>query len=469
MANPQTLFDKIWLSHLVDEQEDGTCLIYVDRHLTHEVTSPQAFEGLRAEGRSVRRPDLTLAVADHNVPTENRAGGIADEESRIQVETLERNCREFGIEYLGMDDVRQGIVHIIGPEQGFTLPGMTIVCGDSHTSTHGAFGALAFGIGTSEVEHVLATQTIIQQPAANMRISVDGELPLGVTAKDLILAVIGHIGVAGGTGHVIEYAGDAFRDLTMAGRMTVCNMSIEAGARAGLIAPDESTFAYLKDRPKAPKGAAWEQAVEFWRTLPSDEGAQYDKEVSLAAGEVAPQVTWGTSPEDVAPITGSIPDPADAPDAGRRQSMERSLEYMGLAAGTKLTDIPVDKVFIGSCTNGRMEDLRAVAEVVNGRHVADSVYAMIVPGSGLVKEEAESEGLDTIFRDAGFDWREPGCSMCLAMNADRLEPGERCASTSNRNFEGRQGRGGRTHLVSPAMAAAAAVTGRLADIRELTR
>ena len=469
MANPQTLFDKIWLSHLVDEQEDGTCLIYVDRHLTHEVTSPQAFEGLRAEGRSVRRPDLTLAVADHNVPTENRVGGIADEESRIQVETLERNCREFGIEYLGMDDVRQGIVHIIGPEQGFTLPGMTIVCGDSHTSTHGAFGALAFGIGTSEVEHVLATQTIIQQPAANMRISVDGELPLGVTAKDLILAVIGHIGVAGGTGHVIEYAGDAFRDLTMAGRMTVCNMSIEAGARAGLIAPDESTFAYLKDRPKAPKGAAWEQAVEFWRTLPSDEGAQYDKEVSLAAGEVAPQVTWGTSPEDVAPITGSIPDPADAPDAGRRQSMERSLEYMGLAAGTKLTDIPVDKVFIGSCTNGRMEDLRAVAEVVNGRHVADSVYAMIVPGSGLVKEEAESEGLDTIFRDAGFDWREPGCSMCLAMNADRLEPGERCASTSNRNFEGRQGRGGRTHLVSPAMAAAAAVTGRLADIRELTR
>ena len=469
MANPQTLFDKIWLSHLVDEQEDGTCLIYVDRHLTHEVTSPQAFEGLRAEGRSVRRPDLTLAVADHNVPTENRAGGIADEESRIQVETLERNCREFGIEYLGMDDVRQGIVHIIGPEQGFTLPGMTIVCGDSHTSTHGAFGALAFGIGTSEVEHVLATQTIIQQPAANMRISVDGELPLGVTAKDLILAVIGHIGVAGGTGHVIEYAGNAFRDLTMAGRMTVCNMSIEAGARAGLIAPDESTFAYLKDRPKAPKGAAWEQAVEFWRTLPSDEGAQYDKEVSLAAGEVAPQVTWGTSPEDVAPITGSIPDPADAPDAGRRQSMERSLEYMGLAAGTKLTDIPVDKVFIGSCTNGRMEDLRAVAEVVNGRHVADSVYAMIVPGSGLVKEEAESEGLDTIFREAGFDWREPGCSMCLAMNADRLEPGERCASTSNRNFEGRQGRGGRTHLVSPAMAAAAAVTGRLADIRELTR
>jgi 3-isopropylmalate/(R)-2-methylmalate dehydratase large subunit len=469
MANPQTLFDKIWQSHLVDRQEDGTCLIYVDRHLTHEVTSPQAFEGLRAAGRSVRRPDLTLAVADHNVPTNNRAGGITDEESRIQVETLAKNCTDFGIEYFGMDDIRQGIVHIIGPEQGFTLPGMTIVCGDSHTSTHGAFGALAFGIGTSEVEHVLATQTIIQSPAANMRISVDGDMPLGVTAKDLILAVIGQIGVAGGTGHVIEYAGKAFRDLSMAGRMTVCNMSIEAGARAGLIAPDETTFAFLKDRPMAPKGAAWDQAVEFWQTLPSDEGAHYDKEVRLNAADVAPQVTWGTSPENVAPITGSVPDPADAPDAGRRQSIERSLEYMGLTAGTKLTDIEIDKVFIGSCTNGRMEDLRAVAEVVEGRKVADGVYAMIVPGSGLIKEEAESEGLDKIFREAGFDWREPGCSMCLAMNADRLEPGERCASTSNRNFEGRQGRGGRTHLVSPAMAAAAAVTGRLADIRELTR
>ncbi len=469
MAQPRTLFDKIWQSHLVDRQEDGTCLIYVDRHLVHEVTSPQAFEGLHAAGRSVRRPDLTLAVADHNVPTENRAGGIADEESRIQVETLEANCRDFGIEYLDMDDVRQGIVHIIGPEQGFTLPGMTIVCGDSHTSTHGAFGALAFGIGTSEVEHVLATQTIIQQPAANMRVSVDGQLPLGVTAKDLILAVIGHIGVAGGTGHVIEYAGKAFQDLSMAGRMTICNMSIEGGARAGMIAPDETTFAYLKGRPMAPKGAAWDQAVEFWKALPSDEGAQYDKEVSLAAADVAPQVTWGTSPENVAPITGSVPDPADAPDAGRRQSMERSLEYMGLVAGTKLTDISVDKVFIGSCTNGRLEDLRAVAEVVNGRRVADSVYAMIVPGSGLIKQEAEKEGLDNIFRAAGFDWREPGCSMCLAMNADRLEPGERCASTSNRNFEGRQGRGGRTHLVSPTMAAAAAVTGRLADIREFTR
>ena len=467
MGNPQTLFDKIWQSHLVDRQEDGTCLIYVDRHLTHEVTSPQAFEGLRTEGRSVRRPELTLAVADHNVPTENRAGGIADEESRIQVETLENNCREFGIEYLGMDDIRQGIVHIIGPEQGFTLPGMTIVCGDSHTSTHGAFGSLAFGIGTSEVEHVLATQTIIQKPADNMRISVDGDLPLGITAKDLILAVIGEIGVAGGTGHVIEYAGKAFRNLSMEGRMTVCNMSIEAGARAGLIAPDEITYAYLKGRPMAPNGAAWDQAVEFWRTLPSDDGAKYDKEVRLNASDVEPQVTWGTSPEDVAPITGAVPDPVDVPDVGRRQSIERSLEYMGLTAGTKLTDIEIDKVFIGSCTNGRMEDLRSVAKVVEGRTVADGVYAMIVPGSGLIKQEAESEGLDKIFSEAGFDWREPGCSMCLAMNADRLEPGERCASTSNRNFEGRQGRGGRTHLVSPAMAAAAAVTGRLVDIRDL--
>ena len=469
MGNPQTLFDKIWQSHLVDRQEDGTCLIYVDRHLTHEVTSPQAFEGLRTEGRSVRRPEFTLAVADHNVPTENRAGGIADEESRIQVETLENNCREFGIEYLGMDDIRQGIVHIIGPEQGFTLPGMTIVCGDSHTSTHGAFGSLAFGIGTSEVEHVLATQTIIQKPADNMRISVDGDLPLGITAKDLILAVIGEIGVAGGTGHVIEYAGKAFQNLSMEGRMTVCNMSIEAGARAGLIAPDEITYAYLKGRPMAPNGAAWDQAVEFWRTLPSDDGAKYDKEVRFNASDVEPQVTWGTSPEDVAPITGVVPDPVDAPDVGRRQSIERSLEYMGLTAGTKLTDIEIDKVFIGSCTNGRMEDLRAVAEVVEGRTVADGVYAMIVPGSGLIKQEAEGEGLDKIFGAAGFDWREPGCSMCLAMNADRLEPGERCASTSNRNFEGRQGRGGRTHLVSPAMAAAAAVTGRLVDIRDLSR
>lgn len=469
MGNPQTLFDKIWQSHLVDRQEDGTCLIYVDRHLTHEVTSPQAFEGLRTEGRSVRRPEFTLAVADHNVPTENRAGGIADEESRIQVETLENNCREFGIEYLGMDDIRQGIVHIIGPEQGFTLPGMTIVCGDSHTSTHGAFGSLAFGIGTSEVEHVLATQTIIQKPADNMRISVDGDLPLGITAKDLILAVIGKIGVAGGTGHVIEYAGKAFRDLSMEGRMTVCNMSIEAGARAGLIAPDEITYAYLKGRPMAPNGATWDQAVEFWRTLPSDDGAKYDKEVRLNASDVEPQVTWGTSPEDVAPITGAVPDPVDVPDVGRRQSIERSLEYMGLTAGTKLTDIEIDKVFIGSCTNGRMEDLRAVAEVVEGRTVANGVYAMIVPGSGLIKQEAECEGLDKIFGEAGFDWREPGCSMCLAMNADRLEPGERCASTSNRNFEGRQGRGGRTHLVSPAMAAAAAVTGRLVDIRDLLR
>ncbi len=468
MANSRTLFDKIWRSHLVDQQEDGTCLIYVDRHLTHEVTSPQAFEGLRMEGRSVRRPDLTLAVADHNVPTANRSEGIDDEESRIQVETLEKNCNEFGIKFLGMDDIRQGIVHIIGPEQGFTLPGMTIVCGDSHTSTHGAFGALAFGIGTSEVEHVLATQTIIQQPAANMRITVEGDLALGVTAKDLILAVIGQIGASGGTGHVIEYSGKAFQDLSMAGRMTVCNMSIEGGARAGLIAPDETTFAYLKGRPMAPKGKAWDRAVQYWKTLPSDIDAKYDREVNLEAGGIAPQVTWGTSPENVVPITGFVPDPENAPNEAQRQSMKRSLDYMGLSAGTKMTDIPVDKVFIGSCTNGRIEDLRAVAEVVGGRHIAENVYAMIVPGSGLIKEKAEIEGLDKIFREAGFDWREPGCSMCLAMNADRLEPGERCASTSNRNFEGRQGRGGRTHLVSPAMAAAAAVKGRLADVRELT-
>ena len=468
MANSRTLFDKIWRSHLVDQQEDGTCLIYVDRHLTHEVTSPQAFEGLRMEGRSVRRPDLTLAVAAHNVPTANRSEGIDDEESRIQVETLEKNCNEFGIKFLGMDDIRQGIVHIIGPEQGFTLPGMTIVCGDSHTSTHGAFGALAFGIGTSEVEHVLATQTIIQQPAANMRITVEGDLALGVTAKDLILAVIGQIGASGGTGHVIEYSGKAFQDLSMAGRMTVCNMSIEGGARAGLIAPDETTFAYLKGRPMAPKGKAWDRAVQYWKTLPSDIDAKYDREVNLEAGGIAPQVTWGTSPENVVPITGFVPDPENAPNEAQRQSMKRSLDYMGLSAGTKMTDIPVDKVFIGSCTNGRIEDLRAVAEVVGGRHIAENVYAMIVPGSGLIKEKAEIEGLDKIFREAGFDWREPGCSMCLAMNADRLEPGERCASTSNRNFEGRQGRGGRTHLVSPAMAAAAAVKGRLADVRELT-
>jgi len=467
MSEPQTLYDKIWHSHLVDEQDDGTALIYIDRHLVHEVTSPQAFEGLKLAGRSVRRPEATLAVADHNVPTSNRAAGIEDPESRLQVETLEQHCRDFGVEFYGMDDVRQGIVHVIGPEQGFTQPGMTIVSGDSHTATHGAFGALAFGIGTSEVEHVLATQTLIQRRAANMRVAVEGELAPGVAAKDLILAIIGAIGTAGGTGHVIEYAGSTLRALDMAGRMTVCNMSIEAGARAGLVAPDETTFAYLKGRAYAPKAGAWEVAEAWWRQLVSDPGARYDKEVSLAAAEIAPHVTWGTSPEDVLPITGSVPDPADQADADRRRAMQRSLDYMALEPGTPLREVKVDRVFIGSCTNGRIEDLRAAAAVAKGRKVAAHVGAMVVPGSGLVKHQAEEEGLDRIFREAGFEWREPGCSMCLAMNADKLEPGERCASTSNRNFEGRQGRGGRTHLMSPSMAAAAAVTGRLADVREL--
>jgi 3-isopropylmalate/(R)-2-methylmalate dehydratase large subunit len=467
MVKPRTLFDKIWERHLVEVQEDGTCLLYVDRHLVHEVTSPQAFEGLRMSGRGVRRPDATLAVADHNVPTTDRSKGIEDEESRIQVETLESNCAEFGIEYLSMDDVRQGIVHIIGPEQGFTQPGMTIVCGDSHTSTHGAFGALAFGIGTSEVEHVLATQTLLQKPARNMRVTVAGALPLGITAKDLTLAVIGTIGTAGGTGHVIEYAGEAIRGLSMEGRMTVCNMSIEAGARAGLIAPDDVTFAYLKGRPMVPTGELWEKAVAYWRTLPSDEGAEYDREVTLEAARIAPQVTWGTSPEDVVPITGRVPDPARAHDENKRRAMERSLAYMGLAADTPMQEIRVDRVFIGSCTNGRIEDLREAAAIARGRRVAEGVGAMVVPGSGLVKRIAEEEGLHRVFLEAGFEWREPGCSMCLAMNADKLEPGERCASTSNRNFEGRQGHGGRTHLVSPAMAAAAAVTGHLTDVREL--
>jgi 3-isopropylmalate/(R)-2-methylmalate dehydratase large subunit len=467
MSKPRTLFDKIWDSHLVHRQDDGTCLIYIDRHLVHEVTSPQAFEGLRVAGRKVRRPDATLAVADHNVPTTDRSKGIAEEESRIQVETLEKNCRDFGIQYFSMTDIRQGIVHIIGPEQGMTQPGMTIVCGDSHTATHGAFGALAFGIGTSEVEHVLATQTLIQQPAKNMRISVEGDLPLGVTAKDLILAIIGRIGTAGGTGHVIEYAGKAIRDLSMEGRMTVCNMSIEGGARAGLIAPDDTTFDFLKGRPIVPKAGAWEQAVAYWRTLPTDPGAIYDKEVVLQTSEIAPQVTWGTSPEDVLPITGAVPDPAVASDEAKRRSMERALDYMGLKPGTPLREVKIDRVFIGSCTNGRIEDLREVAKIAQGRRVATGVNAMVVPGSGLVKHQAEEEGLDRVLIEAGFEWREPGCSMCLAMNPDKLQPGERCASTSNRNFEGRQGRGGRTHLMSPAMAAAAAVTGRLTDIREL--
>jgi 3-isopropylmalate/(R)-2-methylmalate dehydratase large subunit len=467
MVKPRTLFDKIWDSHLVDRQSDGTCLIYIDRHLVHEVTSPQAFDGLRMNSRKVRRPQATIAVADHNVPTTDRSRGITEPESRLQVETLERNVREFGIPYFGMTDIRQGIVHIIGPEQGMTQPGMTIVCGDSHTATHGAFGALAFGIGTSEVEHVLATQTLIQQPAKNMLIRVEGDLGFGVTAKDLILGIIGRIGTAGGTGHVIEYAGSAIRKLSMEGRMTVCNMSIEAGARAGLVAPDESTFAYLRGRPHSPKGGGWELAVKFWKTLPSDPGARYDKEVMIDAAEIAPQVTWGTSPQDVLPITGVVPDPADVADESRRQAMERSLDYMGLTPGTRLADVPVQRVFIGSCTNGRIEDLRAAAAIVEGRKVAPGVSAMVVPGSGLVKHQAEEEGLDRVFIEAGLEWREPGCSMCLAMNADKLLPGERCASTSNRNFEGRQGRGGRTHLMSPAMAAAAAITGRLADVRAL--
>jgi 3-isopropylmalate/(R)-2-methylmalate dehydratase large subunit len=468
MAKPRTLFDKIWANHVVDRQADGTCLLYIDRHLVHEVTSPQAFAGLRAAGRRVRRPEATIAVADHNLPTTDRSRGITEPESRLQVETLERNVKEFGVPYFAVDDIRQGIVHIIGPEQGMTQPGMTIVCGDSHTATHGAFGALAFGIGTSEVEHVLATQTLIQQPAKNMLIRVDGELPFGVTAKDLILAVIGRIGTAGGTGHVVEYAGSTIRALSMEGRMTVCNMTIEAGARAGLIAPDDTTFDYLRGRPYAPKGAAWEQAVRFWRTLPSDQGARYDKEVSFDAGEIVPQVTWGTSPQDVLPVTGVVPNPADEKDEARRAAMERSLAYMGLVPGAKLAELPVQRVFIGSCTNGRIEDLRAAAAVAKGRRVAAGVNAMVVPGSGLVKHQAEEEGLDRIFLEAGFEWREPGCSMCLAMNPDKLLPGERCASTSNRNFEGRQGRGGRTHLVSPAMAVAAAVAGRLADVRELS-
>jgi 3-isopropylmalate/(R)-2-methylmalate dehydratase large subunit len=467
MAEPKTLFDKIWESHLVDEQEDGTCLLYVDRHLVHEVTSPQAFEGLRQSGRPVRRPDAILAVPDHNVPTTDRSQGIAEEQSRIQVETLQQNCRDFGITLFDVSDIRQGIVHIIGPEQGFTLPGMTIVCGDSHTSTHGAFGALAFGIGTSEVEHVLATQTLLQKRPKNMRIAVDGALPFGVTAKDVILAIIGTIGTAGGTGHVIEYAGEVVRGLSMAGRMTICNMSIEAGARAGLIAPDDTTYRYIQGRPMAPKGGAFEQAVAYWRTLPSDPGARYDKEVTLQAGQIEPQVTWGTSPQDVQPISGRVPDPRTITDTGRRAAMERALEYMGLEPNTPMTEIRVDKVFFGSCTNARIEDLRAAAEVIRGRKVAPNVHAMVVPGSGLVKHQAEEEGLDRVFIDAGFEWREAGCSMCLGMNPDQLQPGERCASTSNRNFEGRQGKGGRTHLMSPAMAAAAAITGHITDVRKL--
>lgn len=463
----KTLYDKIWDSHIVHTQEDGTALLYIDRQLVHEVTSPQAFEGLRNNGRKVRRPDATLAVADHNVPTVNRAGGIDDETSRIQVQTLADNCKEFGVPYFDLMDIRQGIVHIVGPEQGLTHPGMTIVCGDSHTSTHGAFGALAFGIGTSEVEHVLATQTLLQKRAKNMKVAVEGELPFGVTAKDIILAIIGKIGTAGGTGYVIEYTGSAIRGLSMEGRMTVCNMSIEAGARAGLIAPDEVTFEYMRGRVMAPQGVQFDAAVKYWQSLVSDEGAHYDKIVEINAQDIAPQVTWGTSPQDVLPITDNVPNPDDITDDARRNATIRALEYMGLEAGERLQDIKIDKVFIGSCTNGRIEDLREVARLAEGRKVADNIrLAMVVPGSGLVKEQAEKEGLDKIFTAAGFEWREPGCSMCLAMNADRLNAGERCASTSNRNFEGRQGRGGRTHLLSPAMATAAAISGHLTDIRE---
>ena len=465
MAKPRTLFEKIWDSHVVATEEGGTCLLYVDRHLTHEVTTPQPYEGLRQTGRTVRRRDATIAVIDHNIATDRSEGVGAD--SQLQIDTLIRNCAEFGVSLFHFDDPRNGIVHIIGPEQGFTLPGTTIVCGDSHTATHGAFGALAFGIGTSEVEHVLATQTLIQAPAKAMRITVNGNLPFGCTAKDLILAIIGKLGTAGGTGHVIEYAGPAVEALSMEGRMTVSNMTIEAGARAGLIAPDETTFAYLEGRPMAPTGELWRQAVEHWRTLPSDPGASYAKEVTLDVSEIVPQTTWGTSPEDVVPITGEVPDPRDASTEEKRASMQRALDYMGLAPGTRMTDVPIDRVFVGSCTNGRIEDLRAVASVAKGRKVADGVRAMIVPGSGLVKRQAEEEGIADVLLTAGFEWREPGCSMCLGMNTDRLEPGERCASTTNRNFVGRQGRDGRTHLLSPAMAAAAAITGRLTDVREL--
>jgi 3-isopropylmalate/(R)-2-methylmalate dehydratase large subunit len=463
---PRTLFDKIWDSHIVETLPDGTCILYIDRHIIHEVTTPQAFEGLRLAGRKVRRPDATIAVVDHNIPTTDRSVGIAEEESRIQIETLEKNVAEFGVPYFPYTDPRQGIVHVIGPEQGISLPGMTIVCGDSHTSTHGALGALAFGIGTSEVEHVLATQTILQKPAKNMRITVNGTLPPGITGKDMILAIIAKIGTAGGTGHVIEYAGEAVRALDMAGRMTVCNMSIEGGARAGLIAPDEKTYEYIKGRPYAPKDADWDAALAYWRTLPSDPGATYDREVTLEAADIVPMVTWGTSPENALPITGVVPGPDIAKDEAGRAQISRMLEYMGLTAGTKLTDVKIDSVFIGSCTNSRIEDIRAAAAVAKGRHVAPGIRALVVPGSGLVKAQAEAEGLDKILLEAGFEWREAGCSMCLGMNPDKLSPGERCASTSNRNFEGRQGPGGRTHLLSPAMAAAAAVSGHLADVRE---
>jgi 3-isopropylmalate/(R)-2-methylmalate dehydratase large subunit len=463
---PRTLYDKIWDDHLVHQQDDGTCLLYIDRHLVHEVTSPQAFEGLRLAGRKVHAPEKTLAVVDHNVPTSDRSLPNPDPESAEQIKVLADNARDFGVEYYNEHDKRQGIVHVIGPEQGFTLPGTTIVCGDSHTATHGAFGALAYGIGTSEVEHVLATQTLIQKKSKNMRAIVDGKLPAGVTAKDIILAIIGEIGTAGGTGYALEYAGEAVRSLSMEGRMTMCNMSIEGGARAGMVAPDQKTYDYLKGRPKSPKGEQWDKALRYWESLLTDDGAHFDREIRLDGAKLPPLVTWGTSPEDVVSITGIVPNPDDIADENKRASKKRALEYIGLTPGTKITDIKLDRVFIGSCTNGRIEDLREVARIVNGKSVNANLNAMIVPGSGLVKEQAEAEGLDKIFIKAGFDWREPGCSMCLAMNPDKLAPEERCASTSNRNFEGRQGFKGRTHLVSPAMAAAAAIAGHFVDVRE---
>ena len=463
---PKTLYDKICEDHLVHSQSDGTSLLYVDRHLVHEVTSPQAFEGLRIQKRKVRKPQFTLAVADHNVPTTDRSKGINDQESKIQVDTLRKNCKEFGVPLFDMSDKRQGIVHIIGPEQGFTQPGTVIVCGDSHTATHGAFGALAFGIGTSEVEHVLATQTLIQKKSKNFLLKVNGKIPIGVTAKDVILKIIGTIGTAGGTGYVIEFSGEVIKNFTMEERMTVCNMTIEGGARAGLIQPDEKTFQYLKDRPMSPKKEKWNQAVDYWSTLKSDQNSNFDKVVSIEGENVVPQVTWGTSPQDVVPVNGSVPDPNKEKNTDRKAAMKRSLDYMGLKPNTKMTDIKIDKVFIGSCTNGRIQDLREAAKLLKDKKIAEHVNAMVVPGSGLVKSQAEQEGLDKIFKNSGFEWREPGCSMCLGMNEDQLKPKERCASTSNRNFEGRQGRGGRTHLVSPAMAAAAAIEGHLSDVRK---
>ena len=463
---PKTLYDKIWDEHLVHQQSDGTSLLYVDRHLVHEVTSPQAFEGLRLNKRKVRKPSFTLAVADHNVPTTDRSKGINDKQSKIQVDTLRKNCKEFGVQLFDMSDKRQGIVHIIGPEQGFTQPGTIIVCGDSHTATHGAFGALAFGIGTSEVEHVLATQTLIQKKSKNFLLKVDGKIPVGVTAKDVILKIIGTIGTAGGNGFVIEYSGDVVKNLSMEQRMTICNMTIEGGARAGLIQPDEKTFKYLENRPLSPKKDNWKKALDYWSNLKSDDDCIFDKEIVLNGNDVVPQVTWGTSPQDVVPVNGLVPDPKKEKNSDRRTAMERSLDYMGLKPNTKMTDIKIDKVFIGSCTNGRIQDLREAAKLLKDKKIAKHVNAMVVPGSGLVKIQAEQEGLDKVFKDSGFEWREPGCSMCLGMNEDQLKPKERCASTSNRNFEGRQGRGGRTHLVSPAMAAVAAIEGHLSDVRK---